>query len=403
MKFPLLIPLGGGNEVGASCYLYDFGKTRILVDCGIRFDKTSPLPSFEILKSFDIDAVILTHAHVDHCGAVHLLTETFKNVPIISTVETALLSSLMIEDGIKVRAIRGIADESLELKLLDKALLNWQKVSFFETFKVKDVEITLLPAGHVLGAASVLFSWGGKKVFHTGDISFKTMQTVSSAVLPEGADTIVSEGTYLFSKLKNFDEEEFLSQISSIVEGGGKVLLPAFALGRAQELMMILGRAMRQGRLLPLKVGVDGMASRIAEVYQALTLKNLFNAMILPARGSVEENLSEFDCIISTSGMLLEGTPSFSYAQAIKNDDKSAVVFCGYLAEESFGYRLISDRKVLKDFKAKILKHRLSAHATGEELKALKDKLSAEKQLYVHCPLPKHTKDFAFNLELVEL
>ena len=104
----LLIPIGGGNEIGASSYLYIVDGVKILVDSGIRFNVKEPYPDFELLKSIapELDAIFITHAHVDHCGSLHILSSLYPETPIYTTHETAQLLSLMVEDAIKVRYIK---------------------------------------------------------------------------------------------------------------------------------------------------------------------------------------------------------------------------------------------------------------------------------------------------------
>ena len=217
----LFIPIGGGNEIGASCYLYMVSGKRILIDSGIRFS-SEPYPDFELLKALSpqLDAIIVTHAHVDHCGSIHLLSELYPETPIYTTHETAQLLSLMVEDAIKVKYAREKNSEGewREYRLLDRALSRVERREFFDRVVVDDVEIVLYPAGHVLGAASVGIYYGESSlVFHSGDISLSEQRTVGRAELPgDRADLLVIESTYYYSGRKFRREEEGVNLLPSV-------------------------------------------------------------------------------------------------------------------------------------------------------------------------------------------
>ena len=415
----LFIPIGGGNEIGASCYLYQVDGVKVLVDAGIRFSKKEPFPDFDFLKALapELDAIVITHGHVDHCGSLHLLSSLYPETPIYATHETAQILSLMVEDAIKVRFIGSEnPEEWKEYRLLDEALSRIERRDFFDRIEVKGVEISLLPAGHILGAASVAIYHGdGEVVYHTGDISLTPQETVGGAVLPKGerVSLLVSEATYRYSK-KRFDRErsveEFYKSVRETVERGGKVLIPAFALGRAQEIILLLTEGMKRGEVPPITVYVDGLAREITSVYENLLEKRIFNYYVQPApsyRGlsfeeACSENLREADCILSTSGMLMEGTPSFIYGKLLSKRRGSSIIMSGYLVEESFGYKLLHDRRVLKEFKCRVERHHFSAHADGVELKRIEEELSPKKVALVHgYPTRKHFKEHAHNREVV--
>ena len=413
------VPIGGGNEIGASCYFYSVGGVNFVIDAGIRFSRFSPYPDFELLKALapNLDAIIVTHAHVDHCGAVHHLSALYPETPIYATYETAQLLALMVEDAIKVKylAERNSPEEWREYGLLDAALSRIERREFFDRIKLKDLEIVFYPAGHILGAASVAVYYGeSSMLFHTGDLSLFPQRTVEGAVLPqERATLLVSESTYLYGgkRLSREErEEEFFRAIRRTVEQGGKVLIPVFALGRAQEMLLLLTEGMRSGRVPPITVYVDGLAKEVSSIYESFLGRSFYNYFVQPAptyqglsyEEVCRENLREADCILATSGMLLEGTPSYYYGQLLSKSPKNAILFSGYMVEESFGYRLLHDKELLKRFKCRLERHHFSAHSGREELLALKETLSPEKTVFVHgLPPAGREKEHAFNREVV--
>ncbi|TCK06673.1 RNA-metabolizing metallo-beta-lactamase [Phorcysia thermohydrogeniphila] len=413
----LLVPIGGGNEIGASAYLYLVGGKRILVDSGIRFNPEDPYPDFSLLKSLspELDAIVITHAHVDHCGSVHLLSSLYPETPIYTTHETAQLLSLMVEDAIKVRYIRNrnSPDEWREYRLLDEALSRLERRDFYDRIVLGDVEIVFYPAGHILGAASVGIFYGDSGfVYHTGDISLTPQLTTGGAELPSEKPTLlVSESTYYYSDRKFSREEaieEFYSTVKETVERKGKILIPVFALGRAQEIMLLLSQGMREGKIPPLTVYVDGLAKEVSVIYENLLERELFNFYVQPApryeglsfEEACMENLREADCIVSTSGMLMEGTPSFVYAQLLSKRSSAAIIFSGYMVEESFGYRLLHDRNVLRSFRCRIERHHFSAHADKGEIETIVERLSPEKTVFVH-GYPNSLKQHGLNREVI--
>jgi Cft2 family RNA processing exonuclease len=414
----LLIPIGGGNEIGASSYLYIVDGVKILIDSGIRFNSRDPYPDFELLKNIapSLDAIFITHAHVDHCGSVHILSSFYPETPIYMTHETAQLLSLMVEDAIKVKYIKekSSLDEWSEYKLLDETFKRIERRDFFDPIRIKNVEVELLPAGHILGATSIVIRYEeNKSIYHTGDISLNPQSTVQEAVPPKDSPTIlVSESTYYYSN-KNFDREEaisnFYKSLVKVFEREGKVLIPVFALGRAQEIIILLTEGMREGKIPPITVYVDGLAREVSNIYENLLNRKLFNYFVQPAPTydglkfveACEENLREADCIISTSGMLMEGTPSYVYASLLSRNGKNAIIFSGYMVEESFGYRLLNDREAFKTFKCELKKHHFSAHSGRTEIEELIEKLTPKRTVFVHGYPLKNKKFHAFNREVI--
>ncbi|WP_456397406.1 MBL fold metallo-hydrolase [Desulfurobacterium sp.] len=410
----MMIPLGGGNEIGASAYLYIIDGKKILIDFGIRFNPKEPHPDIEFLNALapELDAIVITHAHIDHCGAFHIVSARYPETPIYTTFETAELLSVMVEDAIKVKYVGRDEESTKEYKLLDEAFLRIERKNFFSTIHIDNIEITLYPAGHILGAASILIKWNGKTLFHTGDISLKDQITVKGAVLPEEkVDILVMESTYYYTKAEKSPEETLAESINRIITRGGKILIPVFALGRAQEIISLIKEAMKKGNIPPVNVYVDGLAKEICNIYEHNIEKEFFNFYIQPApryeglsfEESCEENIREADIIISTSGMLMENTPSHIYAKIISKKAKNGIIFSGYLSEESFGFKLINNRNQFKQFKCEILKHHLSAHSKREDLNKVKKQLKPGKTILIHGYPGKYQKEHAANREVIYL
>jgi predicted metal-dependent RNase len=174
--------------------------------------------------------------------------------------------------------------------------------------------------------------------------------------------------------------------------------------------MLLISEGMREGKLPPVTVYVDGLAREVSTVYENLLDTAFFNFYVQPApvyeglsfEEACEENLREADCVLATSGMLMEGTPSFVYARLLAESKESAILFSGYMVEESFGYKLLNDSRLLREFRCHVTSHHFSAHSDSTEVERLLKELSPKNWKYVHgYPPPSKSSHHAFNREVV--
>jgi len=233
---PSFKALGGAGEVGGSSHLLDFGRTRVLVDAGVKPDGRGPLaPNFQALK--ELDAAVITHAHLDHCGALPLLVRDQPDVPIYCTPPSARLITSALNDH---AAMGGGLPGGAPLHEVKRQLC---PVPFGKPVKVGDARITLTESGHILGAASVLFETGSATVFHTGDICLEDHFSIPSARLPdvEDIDLLIMEATLADQKPQPFSESirKMIEVINeTTLKREGTVLIPTYALGQAQEIIL---------------------------------------------------------------------------------------------------------------------------------------------------------------------
>src|SRR5215212_2128933 len=228
--------LGGAGEVGGSSHLLDFGATRVLVDAGIKPDGRGPLaPNFGKLDR--LDAAVITHAHLDHCGALPLLVRDRPALPIYCTPPSAKLIVSALNDH---AAMGGGLAGGAPIHEVRKRLV---PVPFGKPLEIGETKVTLTESGHILGAASVLFSSGEATVFHTGDICMEDHFSIPSARLPEvrDIDLLIMEATLADQKPQPFSESirTMVKVINdTTLERGGTVLIPTYALGQAQEIIL---------------------------------------------------------------------------------------------------------------------------------------------------------------------
>jgi len=378
------LALGGAEEIGASCYYIGTDKAGLLVDCGVRTGLfgEGALPRFELLKGLPLRAVLITHAHIDHLGGLPLLLfleEVLRikrkgegspiPIPIYATTPTVRLSLPMLLDQAKIWRLSGC--ELLDEGLATRAAGELIPVEPGEEVEGEDFRARFIPAGHILGAAYLMVELDGFKVLFTGDISLTKQGTVSSAELDlhlaggveesrARVDVVVTESTYGNSILPSRKKEvkALVSQILTILQRGGRVLIPSFALGRAQELILILLQHIQSGVLPKVPIYLDGLVREITKVYEALLgylpeeLKNFQKSsrqpplLRPPVRLVDDRDRSEIvrerrPCVIITSSGMLYGGVSPLYAKAIASEEESGIFLVGYQDEESPGRRLL--------------------------------------------------------------
>jgi Cft2 family RNA processing exonuclease len=365
--------LGGGNEVGRSAYLISIGVHDVLIDCGIavgsrqRDDKVPDLSPVTRL-----DALLVTHAHTDHLGWIPALVASIEYFPIYCTRPTAQLLPVMLRDS-RNHYVRSLAQEQLERKYdptavaVDEAYgsedvvetegrLLEARVGETEGVGATDLTATFFPAGHILGAASVLLEGGGRRVVISGDISDAHQHTVGPFKVPDGlsgVDLLVLESTYgdRTRPPASVAEAELVSFVSQTTSRG-IALLPCFALGRAQEVLAILNSARRAGHLpSDLKIVVDGMINKINPIY--VEQAKLEPGDFVEVGGQLDRELairaavSEMTptVVVATSGMLTGG-PVIEWARRLLPDPRHRMALLGYQDEGAPGGLL---RKLARD------------------------------------------------------
>jgi Cft2 family RNA processing exonuclease len=421
------LALGGGDEIGASCYLFSIGSTRILIDAGMRFRTERTFPDFAALigrigSISEIDAFLLTHAHLDHCGALTRLQYEAPNIPKYATKPTIDIASVMLADALQVANKRNPEDWSIaehSRGLLQATLDGFTPVYFNQPTKMGTRSGTVIPirAGHILGATSYFLEIEGRRILHSGDVSLHGQRLIAGMDLegiPEGIDVLIIESTYAYQPehIDETVEEQYFAlanQVSRIVENGGRVLIPAFALGRAQEIAALFRELIDQGLVPEFPIILDGMVKAVCEIYdrhrpylQGRSTARMGHAIygdsVRPTPDRFYPSQKNTDalapaCVIASSGMLLDSTRSSIYAQHFLPNERDAILFSGYLDDESPGARLsrlsqgnksalINGSRVA--VKAEVAKYHLSAHAPSRDLRALIRWVKPKTLILVH-------------------
>ena len=356
--------LGGGAEVGRSSYLIEIGASRILVDCGLavgRREFEDTIPAIEDLGA--IDAVVLTHAHTDHIGWLPALTRQQESpVSIYCHEATAAIVPIMLDDARghyermhaqrqRIAAhdpsARPPREHYTEDDLYDVET-RLRAVGFSDRTDMAgtEVSLTLYPAGHILGAASVLLEGGGRRVLVSGDISSEPQATILPAIPPsdlDAVDLLVLESTYGNRPRDPADDQQrTLIEFVRRTTEHGTAILPCFALGRAQEVLSLLQRARAAGELdRSTTIWVDGLIRKINPIYAE---RGRLDTAGLDVVEAGERSLAIDDCrradaravVVTTSGMLTGG-PVVEWGEALLGDPRNRMALLGYQDEGAPG------------------------------------------------------------------
>ena len=355
-----LSTLGGFRQVGRSCMLLQTSLSSILIDCGIDVasDQFPYLnaPEFSLEK---LDAIVLSHAHLDHCGYIPHLYEAGYTGPLYCTAPTRDLMVLLCLDYIDVCQKEG-KQVNYSKKAVEKAVKHSVVLDYGEVSDIaRNVRLTFQPAGHLLGSSLVHLHVGDglHNVLYTGDLKFGPSRLFDPAFTDfQRVETLIIESTYsapndFFPSMKEADMNLF-KVIDETVAKGGKVLIPSFAVGRAQEVMAILG-----GINFQYPVWIEGMLWDATAIHTAYPeylsqrmqreifhhgknpfLSEIFKYVAPRERNAVIDS-GEPGVIIATSGMLVGG-PAMEYLKGLAPDRKNTLMFVGYQAEGTLGRRL---------------------------------------------------------------
>ncbi len=359
--------LGGYREVGRSAHLLTTQNSKVLIDCGIDpgSDRTPYFNAPELLPLDSLDAVVVTHAHLDHCGLVPVLLKYGYKGPIYCTAPTRDLMTLMLLDAIKVvnqEARRGLYDSSHVRELVTRTIpLRWGET----TDIAPDIRLTLHNAGHILGSSICHFHLGegDHNLAYSGDIKFERSWLFNPATnrFPR-LETLVLESTYGgyrdLQPSRQQATEEFSSLATKILSRGGKLVVPVFAVGRSQEVMLVLEEKMREGKIPRVPVYLDGMIFEATAIHTAYPeflnsqlrtqifqqgdnpfLSDIFHRVDSAQMRSGILDAKEPCIILATSGMM-SGGPVMEYFRAWAPEEKNGLLFVGYQAEGTFGKRL---------------------------------------------------------------
>jgi Cft2 family RNA processing exonuclease len=413
----IVTPLGAARGIGASCFRVQIGPYEIVMDAGTRPKGSDPLPAFELLERPNL--MLVTHAHLDHIGALPIFHRNFPDVPMICTHGTREIAHVMLTDGLKVQTAQqkeGNEDfgQVFSADDLDRTLFTLQTQPVGVDFSpLPGLTVRFIHAGHIVGAACIYMKYGNRSILYTGDYnttSSRTAEGLKLADLPE-ADILITESTYGADThpSRRSQESDLIKAIVEVVAAGGNVLIPAFALGRAQEIILAI-RTSALFHSVNVPVYVDGLVREVTDLFQnqldllpaavknfAKTQSPFFSEKSSPriiSIGSPKERplaIAHPSVVIASSGMLTGGA-SIGYAKILLERENAAIFISGYTDEESPGRFLQSlepGAEIELDgtpltVRAKIQRFNLSAHADRVGITQVIHRVNPQHLILIH-------------------
>ncbi|MBI2542589.1 MAG: MBL fold metallo-hydrolase [Candidatus Aenigmarchaeota archaeon] len=394
---------GAMASIGCSSVLVDTGGEKILMDYGTKVQEIPPL--FPIPVQGKVDAIIISHAHLDHVGAIPIFSTKKNNCPIFSQGVTKPLSRLLWLDSIKISREEGV-ELPFSRNDVEATLDSFVPVNFRSPFKVHNTKATLFDAGHIPGSALTYLDAGGKKILYTGDYKTTDTKLVKGAdlKLPE-VDVMVTESTYSDREHpdRKLQEKELVRTVRDTLSRDGVALISGFAVGRIDELLLVLDS---NGIDYPLYV--DGMAKKaITIINQHKNLlkdpksldKALEKAQYVADHKMRKKIIKQPGVILSTGGML-QGGPIVWYIQKLFDKKNCSLTMSGFQVEGTPGKTLLeTGRYINKDIDLEVhmdvKKLNFSSHASRDDLFEFIKHVNPEKIFCVH---GEHTEDFAREL-----
>ena len=370
-----LYTLGGFGQVGRSSLLLSTPESKILIDCGINPGARTPMDSYPRLDSLnlnldEIDAVVIGHAHLDHTGFLPVLCKYGYKGPIYCTEPTLPMMNLIQLDAIKVSAAQGrtpvYADRDVKQVMKQAITIPYGTVTDISP----DIKLVLANAGHILGSALCHFHIGNgdHNFVYSGDIKFgKSILFEAASWNFPRVETLLIESTYGLKEdiqpSRQEVESAFINAVNNTLADGGKVLIPIPAVGRAQELMMVIDHYMKLGQMIEAPVFTEGMISEASAIHESYpeylarelrqkileTDDNPFDSEyftnIEHADAREEPMRADSPCIILATSGMLEGGPVLEYFKNIAPDTKNKLLFVSYQVNGTMGRRVLDGSK----------------------------------------------------------
>ena len=366
--------LGSGREVGRSCLLLQTPESRILLDCGINVagqdEGQYPILDVPEFNIKEIDAIIITHAHVDHCAFVPYLIKYGYDGPIYCTSPTRDVMALLQLDyiGIQQKDAKKAIYTSTDIKNMVKhtICLDYEEV----TDITPDIRLTFYNSGHSLGSAMCHLHIGNglHNLLYTADLNYEVSNLLSKAVTKfPRLETVIIEATYGgkddMPTERSDSERDLIAKINEVVKRGGKVLMPVLGVGRSQEIMVVIERAIREGLIEKIPVFIQGMVWDITAIHTAYP--DFFNSKVKKAifhkdqnpflndvfkkvgsQKEMQEVITETgSCIIMATSGMMQGGASVEYFKQLADNPNNAIILTCYQGEGSLGRKIQSGEK----------------------------------------------------------
>ncbi|MEM0480671.1 MAG: MBL fold metallo-hydrolase [Candidatus Aenigmatarchaeota archaeon] len=379
--------LGALNEIGNSGILVEIDKEKFLLDYGL---KVKEVPPKFPLKVNNIQNVIVSHSHLDHIGALPILSN--NKLKIYAVKGSKEIAEIALLDNLKVLNQENIF-VPFDYNDTKKIISRFRNVSY-KVYEKKNVEIEFLNASHILGSAMIKIS-SEKSILYSGDFKLLGTTLHNGCEIPKDVDILITESTYWNTVHPEREELEkrFVEKIEEILDKGGIVLLPALAIGRTQEIIGIFGKYK-----INAEIYVEGMAAKITEIYKKnierienskYLEKGLKNVKVIRSRKERKKILEKKQNIVIAGSGMLEGGPAVYYAKKVYNDKNSAIFLTCFQVPNTAGRTLLETKRLIVDginkkVDAEVEFFDFSAHSDRNELLKFVEKINPEIIFLVH-------------------
>ncbi|KAI9838058.1 MAG: endoribonuclease ysh1 [Sarea resinae] len=442
----MFLCLGGGNEVGRSCHILQYKGKTVMLDAGIHpaYDGLAALPFYDEFDLSTVDVLLISHFHLDHASSLpYVLAKTNFRGRVFMTHPTKAIYKWLIQDSVRVSNTSSSAEQRVQLYTEADHLSTFpqiEAIDYHTTHTISSIRITPYPAGHVLGAAMFLIEIAGLKILFTGDYSREDDRHLIPAEVPKNVkvDVLITESTYgIASHIPRLEREAALMRsVTGVLNRGGRVLMPVFALGRAQELLLILDEYWARHaefQKIPLYYA-SNLARKCMVVYQTYVgamndnIKRLFRERMAAAEAAGDvgkggpwdfnfirslKNLDRFDdvgsCVMLASPGMLQNGVSRELLERWAPDNRNAVIITGYSVEGTMAKQIMNEpdsieavmtsrrggggrrgpgtgdqEKVMIPRRCQVQEYSFAAHVDGQENREFIEEISAPVVILVH-------------------
>lgn len=420
------------TEIGANSYLLQAGGQRLVLDCGMhpKEEGEAALPNFQLLGDGPLDAIIVSHSHLDHIGTLPVLMRRQPDARIFMTEATAEIGSALLHNSVSVmmrqREEIGVATYPLFThKETDRATDRWRWGPLGQPFTLEGerakpheagaITVEFVDAGHVLGAAGVILRTEGRTIFYSGDVNFDDQTITKGAVFPEsGVDVLIIETTRGDSPLpagftRAAEERRLAEAIDRAFKRGGCILMPVFALGKTQEALAMIYKFRREKLLGEFPVYIGGLSVKMTEIYdrRALTTRRLLprlqlmeevDPFVLNGQTIHDSPARPGRIYALSSGMMTPKTLSNTFARRILENPQHSIFFVGFADPESPAGIIkaakpgdlisLDPDEPAQPLRCGIEQFQFSAHASRESIVRYVKQLAPKKIVLVHGDAP---------------
>lgn len=391
---------GAASEVGRSCFVVESHETTML-DCGIKLEGRTPVPPiFDVKKSSEIDQLLISHAHLDHVGYAPALYQHGFNGKTLMTKPSRDIAQVLLADALRLQGEQFFTKKSIDKLFSHMKMVEYRKPSGGVEYR---------DAGHVLGSGMILLDTGEHRILYTGDVNLRPTRLLDGADIEDlEADILITEGTYGGSHVRQASKKTintFIHHVGTTLRRGGKVLIPTFAIGRGQEMLLTLESHMR-GKILPqAPIFLDGMVKKLTKIHRhnANYLKKEIQLRILtsdddpfkseyfkePTSKTKHEVFTAGKAVIVAPSGMLVGGPSVRYFKKLAPVEKNTVIIVGYQANDTPGRLVKEGVKRVEvagenvDINCQVEVAPFSGHSDSLELLQLARSIKGLKQVFV--------------------